>query len=345
VVPPEDPNAPPPAIRPEVFLAQPPAEPAPDPGTIIDPVPWNPKADGGFASEGVVHNLVSVRVERTGRCYDYDAGDAVYRKGDIVAVEGDTGGIVFGLATGPSRRAVTRLRPRRALRKASEQELHAEPRGGRREKEVFRIAKHVAGLLDLPIKIVRADTEPNGRTTVYFASEDRIDFRELHRRVSAAAQGRVELRQVGVRDAAKMTGGVGPCGQHLCCSRFLREFAPISIKMAKEQGLVLNPQRVSGLCGRLLCCLTFEDQLYRTQRKLLPKLGKRVLTPKGPGKVRDVDVLSQTVRVFLENGEIAAFKPTDIAPMFPAQTGGHGGPAGDGHDDESGEAEEPETER
>jgi len=92
--------------------------------------------------------------------------------------------------------------------------------------------------------------------------------------------------------------------------------------MAKDQGLVLNPQRVSGLCGRLLCCLTFEDALYRTQRKLLPKLGKRVITPRGPGKVRDVDVLAQIIRVFLENGEIASFKPAEIDPMFPSQAHG-----------------------
>jgi cell fate regulator YaaT (PSP1 superfamily) len=321
VLPPEavepvEPRAP----REPVFLPEPKPEPEPDPDTIIDPVAWDAQADAGYAGDGVLHNVVTVRSERTGRCQDYDAGDAVYRRGEIVAIEADIGGLAFGWVTQPSRRAMVRAHLRRALRKATEAEMHTEPRGRRREKEVFRIAKHVAGTLNLPIKIVRAETEPNGRTTVYFASEERIDFRELHRRVSAAAQGRVEPRQIGVRDAARMTGGVGPCGQQLCCSRFLREFAPISIKMAKDQGLVLNPQRVSGLCGRLLCCLTFEDSLYRTQRKLLPKLGKRVVTPKGPGKVRDVDVLSQTIRVFLDTGEIAAFKPVDIQPMFPSQS-------------------------
>ena len=303
---------------------------APDPETLIDPVAWSATIDSAYVGEGTLHNVVTVRSERTGRCQEYDAGDAVYRRGEILAIEADVGGIAFGVVTQPSRRIITRNRLHRALRKSTEAEMHAEPRSRRREKEVFRIAKHVAGTLNLPIKVVRADTEPNGRTTVFFASEERIDFRELHRRVSAAAQGRVELRQIGVRDAAKMTGGLGPCGQQLCCSRFLREFAPISIKMAKDQGLVLNPQRVSGLCGRLLCCLTYEDTLYRTQRKLLPKLGKRVITPKGPGKVRDVDVLSQTIRVFLETGEIAAFKPAEITPMFPSQAGA--GPA-DGADE------------
>jgi cell fate regulator YaaT (PSP1 superfamily) len=176
----------------------------------------------------------------------------------------------------------------------------------------------VATTLDLPIKIIRAQAEQSGKIVVFFACEERIDFRELYRRVSAAAQGRIELRQVGVRDAAKMLGGVAPCGLQLCCTSFLKDFAPVSIKMAKEQGLVLNPQRVSGLCGRLLCCLTYEDELYRTQRKLLPKLGKRVVTPSGPGKVRDVDVLSQTVRVALDNGDVTTVKPAEITAMFPS---------------------------
>lgn len=299
-------------------------EPEPEPGTLIDPVPWDPKADAPAHGDATLYNVVTVRTERTARAVDFDAGDVVYRRGELVAMEGENGGVTFGEVTQPSHRAQVRGRLLRVLRRATDAEAKAEPRGRRREKEVFRIARHVAATLDLPIKIVRTETDPGGRTTVYFASEERIDFRELHRRVSAAAQGRVELRQLGVRDAAKLLGGIAGCGQQLCCTRFLREFAPISIKMAKDQGLVLNPQRVSGLCGRLLCCLTFEDALYRTQRKLLPKLGKRVVTPRGPGKVRDVDVLAQVIRVFLENGEIASFKPSEIDPMFPSQP--HGSP-------------------
>lgn len=203
----------------------------------------------------------------------------------------------------------------------------------------------------MPIKIVRAEAEPSGKIVVFFASEERVDFRELHRRVSAAAQGRIELRQMGVRDAAKVLGGCGPCGLQLCCTTFLREFAPVSIKMAKEQGLVLNPSRVSGLCGRLLCCLTYEDNLYRTQRKLLPKLGKRVVTPKGPGKVKDVDVLAQSIRVILEGGEIAVFKPSEVSAMFPSQQqgAGHDGQdhddAADTHDDEPARSGGPEPDK
>jgi cell fate regulator YaaT (PSP1 superfamily) len=269
--------------------------------------------------DGTLYNVVVVRGHRSNRARPYDAGDGVFDKGEVVAIEGDAGGPGTGVVVQPNRRELFRGRLPRVIRRLHENEVIAEPRGKRREQEVFRIARHVASSLDLPIKIVRSQAEPSGKTVVFFACEERIDFRELYRRVSAAAQGRIELRQVGVRDAAKMLGGVAPCGLQLCCTSFLTDFAPVSIKMAKEQGLVLNPQRVSGLCGRLLCCLTYEDELYRTQRKLLPKLGKRVLTPGGPGKVRDVDVLSQTVRVALDTGEVVTINPADITPMFPSQ--------------------------
>lgn len=345
IPPPKDaePAEPGPSNLPPFLPASTEPEPEPEPDTLIDPVPWDPKADAPAHGDGTLHNVVTVRTERTGRSVDFDAGDAVYRRGELVAMEADNGGVTFGEVTQPSHRALVRGRMLRVLRRATDAEAKAEPRGRRREKEVFRIARHVAASLDLPIKVVRAEADPSGRTTVYFASEERIDFRELHRRVSAAAQGRVELRQLGVRDAAKLLGGIAGCGQQLCCTRFLREFAPISIKMAKDQGLVLNPQRVSGLCGRLLCCLTFEDALYRTQRKLLPKLGKRVITPRGPGKVRDVDVLAQVIRVFLENGEIASFKPSEIDPMFPSQPHGQPEPQDqeqDQEDSDSGEDQE-----
>jgi cell fate regulator YaaT (PSP1 superfamily) len=297
-----------------------------DDATAIDMTPWEASIAFGDV-EGTLYNTVTVRGLRGHRSREYDAGDSVFAPGDLIAVEGESGSAGLGTVVRPNRRQVVRGRLPRVLRRAQASELSVETRDKRREQEVYRIARHVTNALNLPIKIVRAQAEPNGKTVVFFASEDRIDFRELFRRVSAAAQGRVELRQLGVRDAAKMLGGVAPCGLQLCCTSFLREFAPVSIKMAKEQGLVLNPQRVSGLCGRLLCCLTYEDALYRAQRKLLPKLGKRVLTPRGPGKVRDVDVLAQTIRISLETGEIVTMTPADITPMFPSQRGQEQGSA------------------
>lgn len=306
---------------PPVFLPPPQADAALDEDTLIDRTPWEVDVDEGDG-EGSLYNTVLVRSNRSNRARMYDAGDSTFTKGEVVAIEGDSGGPGTGVVVQHNRRALVRGRLPRVTRRVHPNEVSPEPRGKRREQEVYRIARHVASTLDLPIKIVRAQAEPSGKIVVFFASEERIDFRELYRRVSAAAQGRVELRQVGVRDAAKLLGGVAPCGLQLCCTSFLRDFAPVSIKMAKEQGLVLNPQRVSGLCGRLLCCLTYEDELYRKQRKLLPKLGKRVVTPRGPGKVRDVDVLSQSVRVALESGEVVTVEPADITPMFPSQRQG-----------------------
>jgi cell fate regulator YaaT (PSP1 superfamily) len=126
------------------------------------------------------------------------------------------------------------------------------------------------------------------------------------------------VRHLGLRDAARVTGGIGPCGLQLCCNTFLAEFAPVSIRMAKDQGLALNPQRVSGVCGRLLCCLVYEDAFYRQQRARYPKPGKRVQTPRGEGSVRDVDVLASTVRVALRDGALEAFALDDVTPLEPA---------------------------
>ena len=320
---PPEPTAPPPPVArprepgPPVFLVQAGPEPPLDPDTAIDVKPWEASIAEG-PGDGTLYNTIVVRGHRSQRARIYDAGDTLYDRGEVVAIEGDAGSPGTGVVVQPNRRELFRGRLPRVIRRLHPTEVSAEPRGKRREQEVFRIARHVATTLDLPIKVIRAQAEQSGKIVVFFACEERIDFRELYRRVSAAAQGRIELRQVGVRDAAKMLGGVAPCGLQLCCTSFLKDFAPVSIKMAKEQGLVLNPQRVSGLCGRLLCCLTYEDELYRTQRKLLPKLGKRVVTPSGPGKVRDVDVLSQTVRVALDNGDVTTVKPSEITAMFPS---------------------------
>jgi cell fate regulator YaaT (PSP1 superfamily) len=330
------PSLPPRKPGPPVFLGPTETEAALDEDIAIDLTPWEANVENSDG-EGTLYNTVVVRGHRSMRSRLYDAGDNSFAKGEVVAIEGDGGGPGTGDVIQHNRRELFRGRLPRVLRRVHANEVSPEPRGKRREQEVFRIARHVASTLGLPIKIVRSQAEPSGKIVVFFASEERIDFRELYRRVSAAAQGRVELRQVGVRDAAKMLGGVAPCGLQLCCTSFLRDFAPVSIKMAKEQGLVLNPQRVSGLCGRLLCCLTYEDALYRTQRKLLPKLGKRVLTPRGPGKVRDVDVLSQSVRVALETGEIISVEPVDITPMFPSQRqGSESDGRGDGRDGRDG---------
>lgn len=290
----------------------------PDPNTTVDLTPWEQEF-GPVHVEGGLYNVVTVRVHRTGRVRQFDALDMLYEQGDEVAVEAEPSGMTTGIVVQTNRREVLKGKLPRVVHRVTSQCPAVDPQLIKREQQLLRISRHAANALKLPVKIVHVRIESNNKTVVFFACESRIDLRELYRRISASAQGRIELRQIGPRDTAKMLGGVAPCGLELCCTSFLKDFATVSIRMAKEQGLVLSPQRVSGLCGRLLCCLTYEDELYRCQRKLLPKIGKRVVTPQGAGKVRDVDVLSQTVRVLLESGEMLSVKAADITPAFPSQ--------------------------
>ncbi len=176
-----------------------------------------------------------------------------------------------------------------------------------------------------------------GRLLVYFASEDRVDFRSLVRELARIFHTRIEMRQIGVRDEAKLLDGVGKCGRQLCCTSWLREFTPVSIRMAKNQQLPLNPDEISGVCGRLLCCLSYEDDLYREQNKKMPKLGAEVVTPQGAGRVRHIHPLKETVTVMLENhalvevavAELISTKTaaaTDAAPAAAARPSGVPGP-------------------
>jgi cell fate regulator YaaT (PSP1 superfamily) len=284
---------------------------APRPVDEFDPVPF---ADEAWDADAVLVRLVPVRLAEGGRVVECDVGDLAVGRGEAVTIEGEAGAAV-GEVVGPARRALLRHRPPRILRRSSDDDVRHEARLRQREHEICRAARRVVRQLRLPVKVVRAVVaQGGGRAVVYYASDDRIDYRELLRRLSGVVQARIELRQVGLRDAARALGGVGPCGLQLCCNTFLRDFAPVSIKMAKDQGLALTPQRVSGVCGRLLCCLVYEEAFYRQERARYPKVGKRVMTPQGPGKVRDCDVLAQLVRVILESGEMASFAPEDVSP-------------------------------
>ncbi len=300
--------SPAPPRREPVFL---PLSGARRPVDEFDPVPL---ADDPWDIDALLVRLVPVRLEEGGRVLECDAGDLALVRGELVTVEAE-GGAGLGGVVGAARRALVRHRPPKVLRRSSDDDVRHEARLRQREHEICRAARRVVRQLRLPVKIVRAVVvSGGGRAVVYYASDDRIDYRELLRRLSSTVQARIELRQVGLRDAARALGGVGPCGLQLCCNTFLHDFAPVSIKMAKDQGLALTPQRVSGVCGRLLCCLVYEEAFYRQERARYPKVGKRVSTPQGFGKVRDCDVLAQLVRVVLESGEMASFAPEDVSP-------------------------------
>ncbi len=300
----------------------------------VDPLgePEFPEYD--WPDGAVLASVVIVRTPDASRGVAVDAGNIALRKGETVVLEGERG-VDLATVTAPPRRQMVGARlPLRVLRRAAEGDLRAETRMRVREAEATRTAARVVHELKLPAKVVRVECGLTGaRTVVHLASEERLELRDMARALTQALRGRVEIRHVGVRDAAKNLGGVGPCGLQLCCNTFLSEFAPVSIRHAKDQGLALTPQRVSGVCGRLMCCLVYEDAFYRQQRALFPKQGKRVITPKGEGRVRDVDVLARTVRVLFPDGQVEVFTVEDVRPASAPDPARGASPAADAADE------------
>ena len=193
----------------------------------------------------------------------------------------------------------------------------------RKEQEALALCRAKAREYKLEMKLVRCTYNfTGGRLLIYFSSEVRVDFRLLVRELARIFRTRIEMLQIGVRDEAKLLDGVGKCGRQLCCTSWLREFTPVSIKMAKNQQLPLNPEEISGVCGRLLCCLSYEDALYKEQNKKMPKLGAEVITPQGAGRVRHIHPLKETVTVMLEGQALAEFA---IAELISTKTASGGG--------------------
>ena len=275
---------------------------------------------------GRLTNVAGIKFREAGTVHEFDAGDATYRRGERVLVDTDRGQVVALVAVG-SRRMSVGEPLRRIARLATAADDRTREKLADQEREAYLYCKQRAKEQRMPLKVVRCEYPLNnsGRVLFYFASEERIDFRELVRDVGTKLRARVEMRQIGVRDEAKMVGGIGSCGRELCCSTFLPAFVPVSIKMAKDQGLVLNPTKVSGQCGRLKCCLVYEQDTYKEMRKGLPKVGKRVETPAGNGKVVELDVLRQRIRVWFDEGGSETF-PADVVKKIepPPQPGRRG---------------------
>lgn len=199
------------------------------------------------------------------------------------------------------------------LRKANAWDLVQKDLWEHKEAEALAICRTKASEHNLDIKVVRCNYSFNGgRLLVYFSAESRVDFRALVRELARIFRTRIEMRQIGVRDEAKLLDGVGKCGRQLCCTSWLREFTPVSIRMAKNQQLPLNPDEISGVCGRLLCCLSYEDAFYKEQNKKMPKLGAEVVTPQGVGRVRHLHPLREAVTVMLENQVLTEFQIADL---------------------------------
>ena len=259
------------------------------------------KEKSAFATSPVTE-IVGVRFRGAGKIYFFAPGSNKSVPGDAVIVETargpEFGEIVIGNRFIPADEVVSPLRP--VIRAADEKDRAHDEDNRRREEECFRVCREKISAHKLDMKLVEAQyTFDNTKLLFYFTSDGRVDFRELVKDLAGVFHTRIELRQIGIRDEAKLLGGLGVCGRPLCCSTFLSDFGQVSIKMAKEQNLSLNSAKISGLCGRLMCCLRYEHEVYAEETRLTPAVDTMVRTADGIGKVTAVNPLAGTVRVFL----------------------------------------------
>lgn len=252
--------------------------------------------------------VVGVRFRQAGHIYYFTPGKADYFYNDRVLVETQQskqlGTVVVPKKTMDQKDLPDDLKP--ILHKASAAEMETERKNLTDAEEAFRVAKVKIREHQLEMKLIRVEyTFDRSKMVFYFTADGRVDFRDLVKDLAACFRTRIELRQIGVRDEAKALGGIGPCGRQLCCSTFLGDFMPVSIKMAKDQGLSLNPTKISGLCGRLMCCLKYENDEYEAAKKEMPDYGKEIQTPDGKGRVVGLNLLSRIVKVRLVGRETA----------------------------------------
>ena len=248
--------------------------------------------------------VIGVRFRTAGKIYFFSPGKLEVETGDKVIVE-TARGVEFGsVVTGPKGVEDDKITQplKSVIRLATDEDKKKEEKNKEKEKEAFKICLEKIRKHGLEMKLIDAEyTFDNNKVLFYFTADGRIDFRELVKDLAAVFRTRIELRQIGVRDETKIRGGIGICGRELCCHTYLSEFAPVSIKMAKEQNLSLNPTKISGVCGRLMCCLTNEEETYEYLNSRLPNVGDYVTTDDGlKGEVSSVNVLRQLVKVLVE---------------------------------------------
>ena len=252
-------------------------------------------------------NIVGVQFRRAGKIYDFHARHFLLSRGDTVVVDTERGPSLAEVMRIGFQERGDEASLKSVIRVATRKDL--EPSERLSEEKVLSFAKEKIGQLKLEMVLIGAEVQLGGsKVIVFFTANGRVDFRELVKELASGLKTRVELKQVGARDEAKQVGGLGICGREFCCSSFLREFVPVSIKMAKNQNLALNPAKVSGGCGRLLCCLTYEDDVYKELRKKLPPKKTKVRVEDGQvAEVIKGDILNQRVLVSLETGEQMSF--------------------------------------
>ena len=256
-------------------------------------------------------NVIGVRFENAGKLYFFDPGELWPTPGDYVLVETsrgvEFGEVVTGIKEIDDSTLQSPLKP--VVRIATAEDIQHNKDNKEAQKEAYQVCQKKIAEHKLDMKLVSVEyTFDNSKILFYFTANGRVDFRSLVKDLASVFKTRIELRQIGVRDEAKMLGGLGICGRPICCGAFLGDFQPVSIKMAKEQNLSLNPTKISGVCGRLMCCLKYEQDQYEQTRKKMPKVGKEVITPDGPGVVWELNVIKETVRVRIQKGDSSELK-------------------------------------
>ncbi len=250
--------------------------------------------------------VVGVRFKSAGKIYYFDPGDEQLSSGDGVIVE-TVRGVEYGqVVTGPleveENEVVAPLKM--VIRKATGLDYRQLMMNKEKESKAFQVGLEKIAAHNLPMKLVDVEQTFDGNKIIfYFTADGRIDFRELVKDLASVFRTRIELRQIGVRDEAKMMGGLGCCGRELCCTTWLSDFASVSIRMAKDQNLSLNPTKISGICGRLMCCLKYENECYENAKEQFPEQGSMVTTPNGVGKVVGINILKDSVSVELKESK------------------------------------------
>ena len=260
-------------------------------------------------------DIVGIRFKKAGKVYYFDPAGIDLEANDYAVVKTSRGLELGQVVISPKQVLTSEVNKplKRVVRKAEAEDIERARELEEKEREALAECGHLVAELGLPMKLISAEYNLDGsRLTIFFSAEARVDFRELVRRLASRLKTRVELRQIGPRDEAKLVGGFGRCGRPLCCTSFLSEFAPVAIKMAKEQDLPLNPVKISGVCGRLLCCLVYENELYRDMKQKMPKPRQRVSTPMGLGSVVGSNPLKETVSVKLESEAIVELPLSEI---------------------------------
>ena len=271
-------------------------------------------------------SIVGIQLQKNGKIFYFDMNQLDVKPGDFVIADTargiDLGEVVLGAREVDENTTPAPLK--KLIRLATPQDIQRSTENRAKEKEAYKICQKKIAEHQLDMKLVSVEYAFDGsKILFYFTANGRVDFRSLVKDLASVFKMRIELRQIGVRDEARMLGGLGACGRPICCGTFLDEFQPVSIKMAKEQNLSLNPTKISGVCGRLMCCLKYEQDHYEQTRKKMPRVGKEVNTPDGIGSVTELNIVKETVRVRIANGDSSEIKEYPLESISRIQDSGN----------------------